>query len=163
MTRFDEMTAAPAARGQWLRLWSALPAAAIQQVARPLAQHYAAEDLALAESGLGLLPVNDSALGDTYFVGEVPLARAHVRLRAEDGATAEGAAVLIDDRARLARALAVLDAVCAARWPGCEAADALLEQGRSALTEQDRMRKAILAATRVDFALLGAVEDDEDE
>jgi hypothetical protein len=39
---------------------------------------------------------------------------------------------------------------------------ALLAQGRIALDEVALQRKAILAATTVDFALLGDTEDDDD-
>jgi alpha-D-ribose 1-methylphosphonate 5-triphosphate synthase subunit PhnG len=150
-------------RAQWLRLWSALPAAAVKALAADLAGRYPVEDLALPQSGLGLLPLSDSALGDTYFIGEIPLAQAHVRVTPNQGPSAEGAAILLDDRAGVARAMAVLDAVLAARLPGCEAALQLLAQGETALAEQSRQRRALLAATRVDFALLGTNEEDDDE
>lgn len=150
-------------RAQWLRLWSALPAAAVKALATDLASQYQVEDLTLPQSGLGLLPLTDSALGDTYFIGEIPLAQAHVRVTPSQGPSVEGAAILLDDRAGVARAMAVLDAVLAARLPGCDAALQLLAQGETALAEQSRQRRALLAATRVDFALLGTNEEDDDE
>jgi alpha-D-ribose 1-methylphosphonate 5-triphosphate synthase subunit PhnG len=149
-------------RADWLRLWSALPARQTQAPATQLAQRYQAEDLDLPQSGLGLLPLTDSALGDTYFVGEIPLARAHVRLRHEDQTT-EGAATLLDDRAGLARALAILDGVLAARWPGHEDAQALLMEGARVLEAENHTRRALLAATRVEFSLLSTTEEDDDE
>lgn len=149
-------------RADWLRLWSALPARQTQSLATQLTQAYGAEDLELPQSGLGLLPLTDSALGDTYFVGEIPLARAHVRLSHENQTT-EGAATLLDDRAGLARALAVLDGVLAARWPGHEEALALLMEGARVVEAENQARRALLASTRVDFALLGTTEEDDDE
>lgn len=150
-------------RGQWPRLWSALPPAPVRALATELAARYRVDDLELPRSGLGLLPLTDSALGDTYFIGEIPLAQAHVRLSDAGGQCAEGAATLLDDRAGVARAMAILDAVVAAGWPGCEAAVQLLEQGAAAQAGQTRRRRALLAATRVDFALLGAAEEDDDD
>ncbi|CAM5539541.1 hypothetical protein TMEC54S_00031 [Thauera mechernichensis] len=150
-------------RGQWLRLWSALPAAPIKALADELAGRYQVEDMALAQSGLGLMPVTDSALGDTYFIGEIPLASAHVRLANAESGQTEGAATLVDDRAGVARALAILDAVLAAGWSGADAASQLLERGAAALDEQTRQRRALLSATRVDFALLGTAGEDDDE
>ncbi len=144
-------------RADWLRLWSALPARQTQSLATQLAQTYGVEDLELPQSGLGLLPLTDSALGDTYFVGEIPLARAHVRLSLENQTT-EGAAMLLDDRAGLARALAILDGVLAARWMGHEDAEALLYEGARLIEMEQHRRRALLAATRVDFALLGTTE-----
>ncbi|MBE0509287.1 MAG: phosphonate C-P lyase system protein PhnG [Chromatiales bacterium] len=151
------------ARGQWLRLWSALSARPLKVLAEGLAERYAAEDLTLPQSGLGLLPLCDSALGDTYYLGELPLAQAHVRLHTEDGQTVEGAATLMDDRAGLARALAILDGVLAARLPGHDQAAQLLAEGAAVVAEQTRQRQALLAATRVDFSLLGSAGEDDDE
>jgi len=150
-------------RSQWLRLWSALPANAVKALAADLADRYQIEDLGLPQSGLGLLPLADSALGDTYFVGEIPLAQAHVRVTPSQGQSAEGAAILLDDRAGVARAMAVLDAVLGAHLPGCDAALKLLAQGEATIAEQSRQRRALLAATRVDFALLGTNEEADDE
>jgi len=150
-------------RSQWLRLWSALPASPVKTLAADLSSQHRVDDLALPQSGLGLLPLTDSALGDTYFIGEIPLAQAHVRVTTSQGQSIEGAAILLDDRAGVARAMAILDAVLAARLPGFEAALQLLAQGATAVAEQSRQRRALLTATRVNFALLGTNEEDDDE
>ncbi|MBB3330813.1 alpha-D-ribose 1-methylphosphonate 5-triphosphate synthase subunit PhnG [Halomonas campaniensis] len=150
-------------RGQWLRLWSALPATLVRATARQLAERYEVEDLELAQSGLGLMPLSDSALGETYFIGEVPLARSQVRLASLAQGPVEGAATLVDDRIGLVRDLAILDAAVGARLPGHESAVELLEQGAAVVAESDHQRRALLAATRVDFALLGTAEEDDDE
>jgi alpha-D-ribose 1-methylphosphonate 5-triphosphate synthase subunit PhnG len=150
-------------RGDWLRLWSALSPGRVKAVADGFAQRYRIEDLDASPSGLGLLPLRDSALGESYFLGEIPLARAHVRIIDDAGMVAEGAAVLLDDRASLTRAMAILDGVLAARLPRLEPILELLEEGARAVDEIAAGRRALLAATRVDFSLLGtADEDDED-
>jgi len=149
-------------RSDWLRLWTALPPGRVKSVAEGVAQRYRIEDLGASPSGLGLLPLRDSALGEPYFLGEIPLARAHVRITGDAGMTAEGAAVLLDDRASIARAMAILDGALAARLPGFEPILALLEEGSRAVEAITAGRRALLAATRVDFSLLGTA-DEEDE
>lgn len=150
-------------RSQWLRCWSAVEPERVQSLAQAFAERYAVEELSLAQSGLGLLPLRDSALGEAYYLGEVPLARAHVRLCAPDTAHTEGAALLLDDRASLARAMAILDGVTAAAWSGHEEARALLTEGAQRLAQTAQERRALLAATRVDFSLLGATDEEDDD
>lgn len=153
-------TNSPIPRASWLRLWSALPAERIHALADSLASRYEVDDLTLPQSGLGLLPLREGALGESYYIGEIPLARACVRLRTPAGETVEGGAQIIDDRASLARSLAILDAVLAGRLPGAEDAQTLLEEGEQRIQRVVRERKRLLAATRVDFSLLGAEEDE---
>jgi phosphonate C-P lyase system protein PhnG len=80
-----------------------------------------------------------------------------------DGRTVEGAAQLLDDRASLARAIAVIDAVLAAQLPGQDQAHALLAIGQHRLDEQTAQRRALLASTRVHFSLLGTSEEENDD
>lgn len=152
-------------RGQWPRIFSALPASKVRGQADVFADRFAAQDIILPQSGLGLLQLRDSALGDTYFLGEVPIARAHVLLTDPDNPTgkqAEGAARILDDRASLARSIAILDAVLASRLPGFEAVLVLLEEGAAILDEIKKQRQRLLTQTRVDFSLLSATEEDAD-
>lgn len=149
-------------RSDWPRLWGALPAEEVAAVAADCTRECRVEDISLPQSGLSLLKLRDAALLDAWYLGEIPLARAHVRLHAHDGRQAEGGAQLLDDRARLARQIAILDAVLSARLPGWEGAAALLEKGRVRCERERAERQALLAATRVDFAILNAVEDDDD-
>lgn len=150
-------------RSDWLRLWSALPPSRVKSVAEDFAQRYRIEDLDVSPSGLGLLPLRDSALGEPYFLGEIPVARAHVRITGDTGTTTEGAAVLLDDRASIARAMAILDGVLAARLPGFEPISALLEEGSWAVGEITAGRRALTAATRVNFSLLGTADEEDDD
>lgn len=150
-------------RRDWLRLWSALPPNRVKSVAEDFAQHHRIEELDVSPSGLGLLPLRDSALGEPYFLGEIPVARAHVRIISDTGTIAEGAAVLLDDRASIARAMAILDGVLAARLAGFEPILALLEDGSLAAGEITAGRRALTAATRVDFSLLGTADEGDDD
>lgn len=149
------------ARGQWLRCWSALPAQQAERLAASLRERYRVEAVQPASAGLALLPWRDGALGEAFHLGEIPLSRAWVRLHAIDGGQCEGAALLMDDRLGLTRALAVLDAVTAAGWPGADEARALLREGQQALAAADAQRRSLLAQTRVNFATMGSAEDDD--
>ncbi|WP_275096166.1 phosphonate C-P lyase system protein PhnG [Sedimenticola hydrogenitrophicus] len=149
-------------RADWARLLCAHPAAEVKQAASDLAYRHTVEDLTLPQAGLGLMQLRDSALRDAYFLGEIPLARAHVRVTTAEGRQSEGGAQLLDDRSGLARAVAILDAVLAGGLPGAEAVVPLLERGRERCEALAAERRAQLAATRVDFSLLGTT-DEEDE
>jgi alpha-D-ribose 1-methylphosphonate 5-triphosphate synthase subunit PhnG len=149
-------------RTDWPRLWAALPAQEIAAVAADCTRECRVEDISLPQSGLSLVKLRDAALLDEWYLGEIPLVRAHVRLHTHDGRQAEGGVQLLDDRARLARQIAILDAVLSARLPGWEHTVALLEKGRVQVERERAERQALLAATRVDFAMLNAVEDDDD-
>mgnify|MGYP001618086369 FL=1 len=147
-------------RSHWGALLAQLPAEQVRTAAAALELEIV--DITLPQSGLGLMQLNDSALNDGFYLGEIPVARAHVRVKSANGQEGKGGAVLLDDRARLARAIAVLDAVLAARLPGCEAAATLVEQGMAAHQQLAQARRALLARTHVDFSLLGQ-EEEEDE
>ena len=155
--------AVAAGRGQWPRLLLACPPEPVRALARRLSRTHQVQDIQMPQSGLALLQLRDSALGEAYYPGEVPLALARVRVRSAQGVESDGAAQLLDDRASLARAVAIIDAVLVARLPGHEDARALLEQGRQRIEEQKAQRGALLATTRVDFSLLGTTEQDDDE
>ena len=150
-------------RAQWPRLLLACPARSVRLLARSLCEQHSVQDIQLPQSGLALLKLRDSAQGDAYYPGEVPLAIAHVRVTTSDGTACEGAAQLLDDRASLARSIAVLDAVLAAQMSGHEEAQALLATGQTCLAEQTAQRRALLATTRVDFSLLGTSEEENDD
>ncbi|MBS4017921.1 MAG: phosphonate C-P lyase system protein PhnG [Dechloromonas sp.] len=150
-------------RSQWLRLWTALPAERIRTAADALSGRYVVEDIELPQSGLGLLPLNDGALGEAYYLGEIPLARAHVRIADGAGKAVEGGAIIMDDRARLARSLAILDGVLAAGLPGFETARTLLNEGAEKIREITVDRQKLMAATRVDFSLLGTTDEEDDD
>jgi alpha-D-ribose 1-methylphosphonate 5-triphosphate synthase subunit PhnG len=145
------------------RRLSALPPAEVQGLADALGREHTVQDVVLPQSGLGLLKLRDGALHDAYYLGEVPLARAQVIVRAGTGREAEGGALILDDRAQQARSFAILDAVYRAGLPGCERVRDLLARGGAALVREERDRRSLAAATKVDFALLSSSLEEEDE
>lgn len=151
------------ARRDWACALAALPADEIKLAADVIARTHEVRDVSLPQAGLGLLTLRDGAFHEPFYLGEMPVARAHVVVRTRDGHEASGGAVLIDDRARLARALAILDATLAARLAGWEAVATLVERGDALRAQRDAQRRHILARTRVDFALLGQTEEEDDE
>ncbi|MGF6659403.1 phosphonate C-P lyase system protein PhnG [Paraburkholderia atlantica] len=96
----DELASRPA-RGEWMRYWTNVPAQRIRELARHLGEQFQVEDLEIPQSGLALVPLTDAAMGETYYLGEIPVAKAHVRLTDPEGGTAEGAAIVMDDRTSL--------------------------------------------------------------
>ncbi|MEE2002104.1 phosphonate C-P lyase system protein PhnG [Alkalimonas sp. MEB108] len=147
-------------RHQWCRLMQALPSNEVITVANQCGAAYQVEDLQLPESGLALLKTRDSAMGDDYFLGEIPVARAHVRLIHQGHVVAEGAAQLLNDQTNLARSMAILDAILSQQLPGYQAAAKLLDAGAVILKGESEKRRAMLSSTLVDFSLLGNEEDE---
>lgn len=149
-------------RNKWPSALCSLPASEVRHLAEKLSGELEVRDVALPHAGLGLLNMREGAFQESYFIGEIPVARAEVVVRDTAGYKARGGALIVDDRAQLARAIAILDAVMAGKLPGWVNAMTLVQQGLEAHQQKQTERKKLLAATRVDFSLLGQ-EDDEDE
>ena len=149
-------------RGQWPRLWLAAPRAALLAEGERLRALGEIRHLALPQNGLALLPLVDGAFHDSFNLGEIPLASAQLSIHTPDGREARGASCVMHDDMALVETLALADAALSASWPEAESLAALLAQGRAAVDEVALQRKALLAATTVDFALLGETEDDDD-
>jgi alpha-D-ribose 1-methylphosphonate 5-triphosphate synthase subunit PhnG len=160
--RFEPHASIPP-RSQWLRAWSALPSDRLETIVKTIQSHSSIEDLTLPKSGLGLLQLRDSAMGDTYFLGEIPLCKAHVKVTNASGEWSEGAALLMDDRTGLVRAMAILDATLGGLLDHWQDALALVQEGHANRQSEESIRKASLFATRVDFSLLSSTEEDEHE
>jgi len=149
-------------RRDWIRALSAHPAAEIIALAGTLTEDCELRLTRLPHAGLGLLQAKDGAFGDAYFLGEFPLAVCRVELTYRDGQRAEGGAQIMADDPELARALAILDAIFAARCAGWEQISERLQAGTLLRAEESRRRSAILAATRVNFDLLSRAGESED-
>lgn len=117
--------------------------------------------VALPRAGLGLLTSRDGACLESFYLGEFPLSTCHVELSCPDGRKAEGGAQVMADDVELASALAVLDAVLAAKLSGWEEVRELIARGAERRNQQDHRRRALLATTKVDFAPLAETGDDE--
>jgi len=150
-------------RKDWIRALTAHPATVLNTLAAELTTACDVKLKSLPQAGLGLLTLADGALHEPYYLGEFPLSSCSVYLGLADGRRAAGGAQVMADDAELAYSLAILDAILAAEFPGWERVAALVESGALARAEEDRRRRAILAATQVDFALLNSAEDDGNE
>ena len=148
-------------RKDWIRALTAHPAIVLNALADELTADCEMRLMSLPQAGLGLLTLTDGAFHEPYYLGEFPLSSCSVELSLTDGRRAAGSAQVMADDAELARSLAILDAILAAKLPGWERVSAHIESGALRRAEEDRRRRAMLAATRVDFAMLNGDDDDE--
>lgn len=151
------------ARDLWIYALSAVRESDLKTAAARVKARYAVRHCELPEEGLGLLKIKDGALGDSYYLGEFPVASAHVELCDRQDRVFEGAAHVMHDSADYATDLAVCDAALAGRLHGWEEIARLLDIGMQSRNQQARRRKTILARTRVDFDLLSTVKDMNDD
>lgn len=150
-------------RKDWIRALTAHPVPLLNTLAEQLVADFEVKLMSLPQAGLGLLTLTDGAFHEPYYLGEFPLSACRLELGLADGRRAEGGAQVLADDADLARSLAILDAILAARLPGWEAVTQHVESGARHRSEADHRRNAMLAATRVDFAMLNNTEDEADE
>jgi alpha-D-ribose 1-methylphosphonate 5-triphosphate synthase subunit PhnG len=150
-------------RKDWIRALTAHPASVLNTLADELTRDCDVKLKSLPQAGLGLLQLTDGAFHEPYYLGEFLLSSCSVEIFTPDGRCATGGAQVMADDAELARSLAILDAILAARLPGWERVFALIEAGATKRAEEDHRRRAILAATRVDFAMLNSAGGDDDE
>jgi alpha-D-ribose 1-methylphosphonate 5-triphosphate synthase subunit PhnG len=149
------------AREQWVSALSMVPEPSLESLAKSFPTSWKVTPKALPQSGLGMLKLRDTTLGEAFYLGEFPLATCWLSITTEAGEHAEGCAMVMDDRVDRAEQMALCDAVLSANLPGWEKVAALIEQGMALRTRQTYERKAILARTRVDFSLLDDVGDED--
>ncbi|MES9971824.1 MAG: phosphonate C-P lyase system protein PhnG [Candidatus Thiodiazotropha sp.] len=149
------------AREQWASALSAVPEDSLQRLADSFPRTWKVTPKALSQSGLGMLKLRDTTLGDAFYLGEFPLASCWLSVTTDGGESAEGAALVMDERVDRAEQMALCDAVLSGRLPGWERVEALIEEGMDLRAQQSLERKAILARTRVDFSLLDDVGDSD--
>jgi alpha-D-ribose 1-methylphosphonate 5-triphosphate synthase subunit PhnG len=145
-------------RSQWCSILQALPEAQILSLAKEMMSAWRVRPKVIPQAGLGMLKLNDSALGEPFYLGEFPLASAWIEVETAEGTLAEGAAQIMSDRSELAEALALCDAVLANHLPGWEQVAQLLAEGAALRARLAAERKQILSRTQVDFALLDEAE-----
>ncbi|MCJ8282052.1 MAG: phosphonate C-P lyase system protein PhnG [Rivularia sp. ALOHA_DT_140] len=139
---------------QWLRSLTAHTPETIINLASQLTQNWQVSYKAIPQKGLSLLQLKDSVFNEPYYLGEIPLSTAWVKLQNADGENYQGGAQVMSDVAEFATSLAICDAIFSNRLVGWEQVSELIERGRAIREEEDRLRKAMLAKTRVDFSLL---------
>jgi alpha-D-ribose 1-methylphosphonate 5-triphosphate synthase subunit PhnG len=148
-------------REEWGAALARVDDASLRGVADNLPASWQIRPMALPQAGLGMLKLRDTALNDAFYLGEYPLASCQIEITTDKGEVVEGASLVMDDRVERAEWLAICDALLAARLPGWESVDALLQLGIAKQEQVALERKAMLARTRVDFSLLDDVGDED--
>ena len=139
---------------QWLRSLTALNPETVIQLASQLAKDWKVSYEAIPQKGLSLLQLQDSVFKEPYYLGEIPLSTAQVRLENADGQSYQGGVQVMSDVPDFATSLAICDAIFSNELMGWEQVAELIDRGRAIRQEEDRLRGAMLAKTRVDFSLL---------
>lgn len=149
-------------RNEWIRALTAHPSESLKQLATQLSRGCTVTHTGRPQAGLGLLKMNDGAFHEAFYLGEFPLSMCTVELGLPDGRQAAGGSQVMADDAELARALAILDAILAARLPGWEVVAERIQNGNKRRCEEERRRHIMLNETRVDFSLLANADEEND-
>ena len=144
-------------RESWASALASADAAKVAALADRIRDRASVVPLAPPREGLMLMQARDSVAGAAFHLGEIPMARVHLRLTAPEGGAEGGAALMSDDLALVTR-LAILDAALCADLPEAPEIEALMAQGMAVRAEVHARRALALDRTRVDFQLLS--EDD---
>ncbi len=150
-------------RAGWTSALMALPRKQLVSTVDEIAKEFNVRLIALPASGLGMLKFKDSALEQSFFLGEFPLATASVELTLTDGRQIQGAAQIMEDDSSYATSLAIADAVLAHKVSGYEGLKALVQLGKQKILREQAIRNSMLTRTKVDFSLLSMTDGDDDE
>jgi phosphonate C-P lyase system protein PhnG len=142
---------------------AALPETAVVRCAETYRATYRLEPRMLPATGLALLRMREGCFGESYHIGELPLAECAVDLVDALGHRFAGGGRVMSSSAEYAEAVAVLDAVLAHRLSGWRAAAELLQRGYEAVDVTEARRGEIRNRTGVEFALLSTSGGDDDE
>lgn len=145
---------------QWLRALTAHTPELVIQLATRLTQDWQISYETVPQRGLSLLQLQDSVFHEPYYLGEIPLSTAWVNLKTGNGQNYQGAAQVMSDVPNLATSLAICDAIFMNQLEGWQEVADLIEKGRLIRQEEDKLRGAMLAKTKVDFSLLSQEESD---
>lgn len=146
-------------RSQWVRALTAHPETMVIELANCLMKGWEIKHEALPENGLSLLQMQDGVFEESYYLGEIPLSTAWVKLSA-NGESWQGAASVMNDTPNLAVALAICDAILANQLLGWEQVLQVVQQGIIKKQKEEALRGAILAKTRINLSLLTPEVDD---
>lgn len=149
-------------RSLWIRALTSHPTEKIAAVTDTVTKTWRVVLKTVPQSGLAMLKLRDGAFHEPFYLGEIPLTTAWVRVITSEGREVEGAAQVMADSTMLAETLALCDAILAHRLPGWREIAGLVRSGLKMRTDRDVIRKGMLAKTRVDFSLLDAVGDDDE-
>jgi alpha-D-ribose 1-methylphosphonate 5-triphosphate synthase subunit PhnG len=138
----DQLVADQAA---YLSILSQAPAQQVKQFADDLLPLLGAVEVLQNRTGLIMLPATDSVQGTAFYLGEVLIAEAHVRL-----ADVEGYGACLGRDLQHALAVAILDAALRAGQQTDQIATFVDEQGRALAAADDQLLRAV-EATRVEM------------
>jgi alpha-D-ribose 1-methylphosphonate 5-triphosphate synthase subunit PhnG len=138
----------------WCRALSLIPAEELKTVIDSVSPSWRITPKTLPLSGLGLIEVEDSALHDRFYLGEIPVTTAWVDVQTDDAQNYEGYASTMDDDLELTEYMAIADAIVANQLPGHEKIEHLILQGMKVINKEKLIRKDILLQSRVEFDLL---------
>lgn len=144
-------------REDWAIALAAADVAKVEELADRIRARATITPLAPPRDGLMLMQARDSVAGAPFHLGEIPMARVHLRLSAPEGAADGGAALMSDDLTLVTR-LAILDAALSADLPEASEIEALIAAGMAKRAESQARRALALDRTKVDFQPLS--EDD---
>jgi alpha-D-ribose 1-methylphosphonate 5-triphosphate synthase subunit PhnG len=145
------------AREEWVGVLNLVPDSALHEVVDSFPGEWLIKPKSLPQAGLGMLKMRDSAFGEPFYLGEFPLATCWITVTTQEGNSAEGAALIMDDQIERAEQIALCDAVLSSKLPGWQKVQDLIDHGKCLKEKQAIERKAMLALTRVDFSLLDDV------
>jgi len=121
-------------RESWASALASADAAKVAALADRIRDRATVTPLAPPREGLMLMQARDSVAGAAFHLGEIPMARVHLRLTAPEGGAEGGAALMSDDLALVTR-LAILDAALCADLPEAPEIEALMAQGMAVRAE----------------------------
>ncbi|TVZ41070.1 alpha-D-ribose 1-methylphosphonate 5-triphosphate synthase subunit PhnG [Alteromonadaceae bacterium 2753L.S.0a.02] len=141
-------------REQWQAALVSLPKQHIADFVASLPDRWQSTPLVVPQAGLAMLKMCESVRNENFNLGEFPLVHVSLRLTTDDGYSAEGAALLMDDDLQHAQHLALCDAILAAQLQGWKKVADLVCAGVENLAAIAKERKTYLSQTKVDFSRL---------
>ncbi len=134
-----------AAQATYLRILSQTPAQQVKQFADALLPQIGSIEVLQNRTGLLMLPATESVQGTAFYLGEVLIAEAHVRL-----ADVEGYGVCLGRDLEHALAVAIIDAAASAGQQNDQIATFVEQQGRALAAADEAVLRAV-EATRVEM------------
>ncbi len=147
-------------RSLWVKALTAHSLETISNLAQEISKNWQIKYKVLPQNGLSLLTLQDGVFHEPYYLGEIPISHAYLSLINQQGDSYDGAAQVMGDSDNLAVALAVCDAVMAHQLQGWEKVAHYIELGMKKRAEENQIRGAMLAKTKVNFSLLSQEEND---
>lgn len=135
----------PIDQATYLNVLSRSPADAVKQFAEDLIPQLGSINVVRNRTGLVMLPATDTVTGAAFYLGEVLVAEAHVRV-----GTADGYAACLGRDLQQALAIALIDAACTAGLAQ-ETIMPFVAAQADALADADQQLLRRVEATRVEM------------